>query len=123
MTERAPHHPTPDAGDVGGWIWGIARFRMARWYRSVDWSVSNVHDLPRTCGSVKVRGIMSLQALDCFANHGEVALDQIASPSIGQERVEVKTRGVFLDESCRFENILKTADDIRRHRTPPAASH
>lgn len=21
------------SGDVGGWIWGIARFRMARWYR------------------------------------------------------------------------------------------
>ncbi len=20
-------------GDVGGWVWGIARFRMARWYR------------------------------------------------------------------------------------------
>lgn len=21
------------SGDVGGWIWGIARFRLARWYR------------------------------------------------------------------------------------------
>ena len=31
-------------GDVGGWIWGIARFRMARWHRDRGQEAAGVVD-------------------------------------------------------------------------------